>query len=198
MGKRSNYELRDKDQYFTPREALTPLLRQLTASETFYEPCAGDGRMVQFLEEAGHTCTGYSDLDPESARELALDKYGKIYRTDVPELDALDLTSNHVAGADYIITNPPWTRTKASGYLLHRMIEHFSDIAPTWLLFDADWMHTVQAAQFMPRLQRVAAIGRVKWIPDSKTTGVDNACWYLFTRPELRVGNYPQFVGRQK
>jgi len=26
----------------------------------------------------------------------------------------------------------------------------------------------------------IVAIGRVKWIEDSDTSGKDNACWYLF------------------
>jgi hypothetical protein len=39
------------------------------------------------------------------------------------------------------ITNPPWDRK-----ILHRLIERFSAVGPTWLLFDADWMHTKQSA----------------------------------------------------
>jgi hypothetical protein len=51
---------------------------------------------------------------------------------------------------------------------------------PTWLLFDADWMHTRQSAPFMPHLRKIVSVGRVKWIPDSPFTGKDNCCWYLF------------------
>jgi hypothetical protein len=56
-------------------------------------------------------------------------------------------------------------------------------MAPTWLLFDADWMHTRQSAPFMPRLRKIVSVGRVKWIPDSKMTGKDNCAWYLFDKP---------------
>jgi hypothetical protein len=76
------------------------------------------------------------------------------------------------------ITNPPWDRK-----ILHPLIVHLSDQAPTWLLFDADWMHTRQAAPFMPRLRKIVSVGRVKWIPDSTMTGKDNCAWYLFDRP---------------
>lgn len=198
MGKRSNYVLRAKDQYFTPVEALAPLLKRFKNPMRFYEPCAGDGRLVQFMEDAGHRCTGYSDVDPTSARLLAHQSYGRVYRQDVEEMDALDLDKKDVGKADYIVTNPPWTRTKESGYLLHNLITHFSNMAPTWLLFDADWIHTVQSGPYMDRLQEIVSIGRVKWIPNSKTSGVDNSAWYLFTRPELREGDFPRFVGRQK
>jgi hypothetical protein len=91
----------------------------------------------------------------------------------VYQQDALDwYCEPHV---DYIITNPPWDRS-----ILHPMIQHFARQRPTWLLFDADWMHTKQSAPFMPLLRAVVSVGRVKWIPDSKMTGKDNCAWYHF------------------
>ena len=50
----------------------------------------------------------------------------------------------------------------------------------TWLLFDADWIHTKQSIQFQHMLRSVVSVGRVKWIPDSKSVGKDNCCWYYF------------------
>jgi hypothetical protein len=76
---------------------------------------------------------------------------------------------------DFCITNPPWDRD-----FLHPFIEHWLDICPTWLLFDADWMHTKQSAMYMTYCRKVVSVGRVKWIEDSKGTGKDNCCWYLF------------------
>ena len=76
---------------------------------------------------------------------------------------------------DYIITNPPWDRK-----ILHPMIEHFSDFKPTWLLFDADWMHTKQSKKYLTLLKKVVSIGRIKWIEGSSSVGKDNCCWYLF------------------
>jgi hypothetical protein len=75
----------------------------------------------------------------------------------------------------HIITNPPWDRK-----ILHPMITLFSALRPTWLLFDADWMHTKQSTEFQPYLRKIVSVGRVKWIPDSKMTGKDNCAWYLF------------------
>lgn len=108
-----------------------------------------------------------------------------IYRSDISVgVDAL--TTNYFTG-DYIITNPPWSRD-----ILHPMIRHFSAMKPTWLLFDADWMHTRQAAEFLPWCAEIISVGRVKWIPDSPYTGKDNAAWYLFDRNAKET----RFVGR--
>ena len=91
-------------------------------------------------------------------------------------------------GTGYIITNPPWDRE-----ILHPMIEHFSALRPTWLLLDADWIHTKQSAPFMPWLRKIVSVGRVKWIPDSKMTGKDNCAWHLF---DQNSEGQTEFVGR--
>ena len=52
------------------------------------------------------------------------------------------MLTNPLQMADMIITNPPWD-TK----ILHPMIEHFRSQNTTWLLFDADWMHTKQSSE---------------------------------------------------
>ena len=80
------------------------------------------------------------------------------------------------------ITNPPWDRKKQNGEILHKIIDNRAGQKPTWLLFDSDWMHTKQATPYMKYCVKVVAIGRVKWFPDSKHTGKDNCCWYLFDK----------------
>jgi len=107
---------------------------------------------------------------------------------DIPQADALDAQPSHRTAVDYIITNPPWDRK-----ILHPMIERFSAMRPTWLLFDADWAHTKQSAPFIPWLQKIVSVGRVKWIPDSKMTGKDNCAWYLFNQ---HASGNTEFVGR--
>ena len=78
---------------------------------------------MRHLEEFGLRCVYAGDI--RSGQDaLELDSYGK---------------------ADAIITNPPWSRG-----VLHRLIEHFQNIAPTWLLLDSDWAQTKQAAPFLP------------------------------------------------
>ena len=64
--------------------------------------------------------------------------------------------------------------------LMHRLIEHFQDIAPTWLLLETDWAATLQAAPYLPHCSDIVTIGRVKWIEGSKHTGKDNHAWYRF------------------
>tara|TARA_Y100000361_G_C10970902_1_gene243906 strand:- start:333 stop:557 length:225 start_codon:yes stop_codon:yes gene_type:complete len=74
------------------------------------------------------------------------------------------------------------------------MIEHFVDFKPTWLLFDADWMHTKQSIPYTKYLSKIVSIGRVKWIEDSSSVGKDNCCWYLFESDS----HYPtQFFGKR-
>jgi hypothetical protein len=78
--------------------------------------------------------------------------------------------------------------------ILHPLIADLSAERPTWLLFDADWMHTRQSTPFMPYLRKIVSVGRVKWIPDSKMTGKDNCCWYLFDQTSDDAP--AQFIGR--
>lgn len=172
MGKRSDFERIPRDFYPTPYEAVVPLLPHLEPRTRFCEPCAGDGRLIRHLEDAGHECVFAFDIDPQ--------------RHDIDTLDARTQCGDGTA--DYYITNPPWERET-----LHAIIRNLSRDAPTWLLFDADWMHTRQSAPFMPWLHKIVSVGRVKWIPDSKMTGKDNCCWYLF---DMTREASAKFVGR--
>lgn len=158
MGKRSSFDRVPRDFYPTPREAVLPLLPHLREHTRYIEPCAGDGALIEALAEAGHACMFAGDIEPRD-----------------PAVIRADALATDWTAAPAIITNPPWSRD-----VLHPMIAHFSRFAPTWLLFDADWMHTRQSAPFMHLLRKVVSVGRVKWIPDSPFTGKDNCCWYLF------------------
>ena len=173
MGKRSNFERVERDFYPTPGPAVLPLLPHLAPATSFIEPCAGDGALVRHLQEAGHYCARASDIAPR--------------HDSVVELDAFQIGKTL---ANCIITNPPWDRK-----VLHPLIRHLSALAPTWLLFDADWMHTRQSADLVKGCSKIVSIGRVKWIPDSKMTGKDNCCWYLFESGHVEG---PHFYGRTK
>lgn len=164
MGKRSEFERRPMDAYATPFMAVLPLIPHLHGVKTFAEPCCGDLDLVKHLAGFGLTCVYYSDIQRGN--------------------DALDLVS---IDADAIITNPPWTRA-----ILHPMIEHFQRLAPTWLLFDADWGHTKQSAPFLDQCSHIVSVGRVKWISGSKHTGKDNAAWYRF---HIQHSGGPRFIG---
>lgn len=166
MGKRSDFQRRPMDDYPTidPR-AIVPLLPFIEGLSAFAEPCAGDCDLVRMLEGGGLRCCYAGDI-----------KTGE---------DALVVSD--FGDCDAIITNPPWTRE-----ILHAMILHFQRIAPTWLLFDADWAHTKQSAPFLPQCSHIVAVGRLKWIPGSKFTGKDNCAWYRFAAAHSEG---PRFYG---
>lgn len=181
MGKRSDFERKPRDYYPTPLAAIKPLLPYLPENFTFCEPCAGDGRLIEHIEKhSTGICIEAYDIEPQEASII--------------ELDALELVEMHVHGCDYIITNPPWDRTKKSGYLLHELIKTFSNLRPTWLLFDADWAYTLQSSELIKRCEAIVPVGRVKWIEDSPSTGKDNAAWYLFN--SNWSAGYTKFHGR--
>ena len=171
MGKRSTFERRERDFYPTPYAAVVPLLPHLCAVKRYEEPCAGDGALISHLAKHGKICARASDIAPQSV-----------------SIKSGDATTQLSCNGDCFITNPPWSRP-----VLHKIIERLSDIAPAWLLFDADWMHTKQSAALMDRCRKIVSVGRLRWIPDSKMTGKDNCAWYLFDNSCLRP---TQFVGR--
>lgn len=154
MGKRSEFPRRPMDSYQTidPR-AVVPLLPFLAGIDTFAEPCCGEGRLLLALERAGLSCAYRGDISTGQ---------------DAMAIRALN-------GIDAIITNPPWSRE-----ILHPMIRHFQRLAPTWLLFDADWAHTKQASPFMAGCSHIVSVGRLIWIEGTKQTGKDNCAWYRF------------------
>lgn len=171
MGKRSDFERVPRDFYPTPVEAVRPLLPHLPPQTVFAEPCAGDGALIRHLEAAGHQCAVAWDIEPQDER-----------------IDQRDALCSIAANVDCYVTNPPWSRDT-----LHPLIEWLSAQLPTWLLFDADWMHTRQSVPFMAHCRKIVSVGRVKWIPDSPFTGKDNCCWYLFDQTSEAPA---QFVGR--
>ncbi len=174
MGKRSNFERVERDFYPTPDKAFDPLMPHLFDIQKFVEPCAGDGALIRSLEARGLECSYACDVAP---------------RMNCEARDALSLTREDIAEDAVIITNPPWDRR-----LLHPMILHFAQLAPTWLLFDADWAHTKQSAPYMALCTHIVSVGRLKWIPDSKMTGKDNCAWYRF---QVANDNATRFIGRK-
>lgn len=179
MGKRSDYVRVERDFYPTPISAVEPLIPHLPYTFDYVEPCAGDGRLVQHITELteGHgQCIFQSDIEPRASH--------------IREADALDIDFGSYGVMDYCITNPPWDRK-----ILHPFLEHWLDICPTWLLFDADWMHTKQSAVYMTYCVKVVSVGRVKWIEGSKSVGKDNCCWYLFDG-DMSSNKPTEFYGR--
>lgn len=161
MGKRSRFDRVDRDFYPTPAAAVQPLLKRIGDDFSFVEPCAGAGDLVGHLVAGGGRCMWAFDSEPADPG--------------IRRFDAFDMRLLDRGPPDYIITNPPWSRQ-----VLHRMIPHFAAQRPTWLLFDADWIHTAQSVPFLPLLRCYLSVGRVRWIAGSAHTGKDNVAWYLF------------------
>jgi len=173
MGKRSDFERKTLDYYATPLAAVGPLLPHLLSGTRFCEPCAGEGALIGHLERSGHTCVAAYDVVPRA--------------DGIRSGDASFMQREDVGGADLIITNPPWDRQP-----LHQIIERCARLLPTWLLFDADWMHTKQARHHLEICHKIVAIGRVKWF--GNIAGKDNCCWYFFDANKKYEGT--MFEGR--
>lgn len=170
MGRRSDFKRIERDFYETPAKAVVSLLPHLPHGARFAEPCAGEGALIKNLLDARPdlSCWFASDIfDGMDALDVDLRPFDLIY-----------------------ITNPPWTRS-----ILHPLIEHLSDQHPTWLLFDAAWIHTLQSIPYLPRLRKIVSIGRVRFIPGTKYDGKDDCAWYLFDKPSDQS---PTFHGRTK
>ena len=185
MGKRQSHEDRKArkaankhDLWPTPYHAILPLLPHLPTRTHFLEPCAGDGRLIGYLQEHGHVCEGAWDIEPQD----------NCIRT----LDARYLVTGLKYGLYAFITNPPWSRD-----LLHPLIAHLLTQHPSWLLFDADWAHTKQAEPLLPFCKKIVSAGRIKWLEgtefDKGHGAMDNCAWYLFVN---RRGDGPVFYGR--
>lgn len=171
MGKRSNFKRKKRDAYDTTAiEAVAPLIPHLTMAE-YVEPCAGKLDLVKHLRTFGFRCKRASDIAPRA-----------------PGVRKQDVFAVKKCSSQFI-TNPPWDRP-----LLHAIIMHLSEIAPTWLLFDADWMHTKQARPYLKRCRLIISVGRVKWIKNSKNSGKDNCAWYFFDK---NFKGKTVFIGRQ-
>jgi len=171
MGKRSAFVRVPRDSYNTPAKAVEPLLPWLQPGTRFIEPCYGRGDLANRLQGAGHVMTAGFEL-PFDAR---VNRYV-------------------VMSGEVFITNPPYWGRPVD---LHPLIENLSNQAPTWLLMSADWLFNVGSAPLMPRLRRIVAVGRVKWIPGSPHVAKDNAAWLLFKRPTAGVTGPTTFYGRR-
>lgn len=170
MGKRSSFPRIDRDAYQTidPR-AVEKLLPHLRGIRTFAEPCAGEGYLVGQLQAAGLVCAYEGDIETG--------------------LDALVHPFDEEATFDAIISNPPWRRD-----IMHAMILRFQAMAPTWLLFDADWAHTKQSGPYIDQCSHIVSVGRLKWMPGTKMTGKENAAWHRF---HAQHTGGPRFIGRE-
>jgi lysophospholipase L1-like esterase len=182
---------------------VAPLIPHLEPDTIFAEPCAGDGILAHLLQLAGVPMLFASDLEPKSREVAQADAFGLQFRDVLQwvreEDDRLGRPLTPVRRRLRFITNPPWNRAQ-----LHALIPHLARIAPTWLLFDADWAHTEQAAgrravngekrDLLALCHKIVSVGRVKWFEGSRHDGLDNAAWFLFDAHHPRPTEGPVFI----
>ena len=165
MGKREEVKKPkvDKDFYRTiDPDAVTPLIPYVRG-KTFGEPFYGNGDLEDLLMDAA-TCKWRSDI-----RDTVLICTVK---------PATEVTKSNLVGVDYIISNPPFTKS-----VLLPCIEHLSKLRPTWLLLPADMLHNKYMTPYMKKCELVLSVGRLCWFPNDQgkmVKGVDNYCWYKF------------------
>lgn len=186
MGKRSDFERRDRDFYATPYKAVVPLLNHLDEGMSFMEPCAGDGALVRHIEDELLPCVWASDIEPAS------DPAEGLIHIAIKQLCFRSVPPNAALGADVVITNPPWQFPLISDLLYTARCKWKR---PIWLLLPGDFAHNKQSSDAMRYCERVVPIGRVKWIPGSKHAGKDNCAWYLFNPlPVVQTTFFPRIV----
>lgn len=83
-----------KDFYATPWPAFGPLLPHLPLFVKYWEPCAGDGRLIRWLRKSGREASG-CDLFPQAS-------------IDYPSVDSVDYLKDN-SKRDFVITNPPFS-----------------------------------------------------------------------------------------
>lgn len=168
MSKRSEFEKVPRDYYPTPEEAFKPAAKHFQKDIVFCEPCAGDGRLAAHVERwvEGSLCAFMMDIEPKGPHIL--------------EGDSSLLNSEHIDNCDVIITNPPYTWS-----VLAPMMDRWIPMLPTALLLPADFMHNKRFQKYLRHCALIQSIGRVKWIEDSKMSGVDNYAWYFFTPEQV-------------
>lgn len=163
-----------RDYYPTidPR-AVTPLVAHLGSGVRYAEPCAGAGDLVDLLAPHGWQCAWAADLLP--MRRTVHSTGQLIAKQDVATLPATMEAEPGLDEFDVFVTNPAWDRK-----ILHKKIETLMRIKPTWLLFDAAWKETKQAARFGRYCHTIISVGRLQWVEGTDAQSTDDCSWYGF------------------
>ncbi|ODU29002.1 hypothetical protein [Sphingopyxis sp. SCN 67-31] len=163
-----------RDYYPTidPR-AVAPLVAHLGRGVRYAEPCAGAGDMVDLLAPHGWDCAWAADLLP--MRRTVHSTGQLIAQQDVVTLPQMMAATRELGDVDIFATNPAWDRR-----LLHMKIDVLARLRPTWLLFDAAWKETKQAARFGKYCHTIISVGRLVWIEGSDAQSIDDCSWYGF------------------
>jgi hypothetical protein len=198
MGKRAfqeafsgEFDRVERDFYPTPASAVDPLLPFLEYERKsgdflgWSEPCVGGGAIVDALKSSYPNMVFSCDIEPTGKAR----PYSDLCNChEITEDICLE------CGIDVFITNPPWPAKFLKGEPTTGIIKHLSGLRPSWFLLSADIAHNGYMAHLLQRCTHIVSVGRVKWIPGSKNTGVDNCAWYRFDAKESPT--VPRFYGR--
>ena len=176
MGKRSSYELKPRDKYYTPLEAVKPLIPHLEQGATYAEPCAGNAALIRHLETLcpSWVCLLSTDIEPEEIGVL--------------QWDANDLTEDMLVNCQYLVTNPPFTYS-----VLSPLMDLWIELRPTILLLPADFAHNKRFSKYLDVCEKIVSVGRVRWIEGTKMSSVENFAWYFFDKMKTEE---TKFYGR--
>ena len=129
MGRRSNFPRIPQDAYSTPAEAVAPLLPHLEPGSRFFEPCAGEGRLIEHLVNAGHICVGRCDLpiDARTWRYLSIES-GVLFITNPPGAGRRCTTSSSISPTSRRLGcwSTPVGSTRGSRFLICRACRELS------------------------------------------------------------------------
>lgn len=208
----------DRDFWPTPPKALDMLVQHFIdwqiMPSAYIEPFFGNGAIIRGLQTACKKrgigtpeCVYASDLMPLPEPTTAI---GAVDENDHGYVVA---RKRDIFGAplqielcehqyDCIISNPPYTNTKASDYLLHRCIERCVFLAPTsWLLLKSTFAsnvgswHTNQSGMICPMqwCKSIVPVGRLNLVEGTKESGKHDFAWYEFSDTAFgRTRFYPR------
>lgn len=181
MGKRSNFEKKHRDKYYTidPKASLS--LSQLLGVQKikYAEPCVGDGSLVDLLGD-NFECVWASDIEPDGR-----------YSDDM-SMGAEDITKEQMDAveAEYIITNPPFTRN-----ILLPIIDHFVyDLKiDTAFLLPSNIIHNKYFCEYVTDAAFIKSMGRL-YFEENMIRGKDDYVWILWKPNNFKVNLGPVYL----
>lgn len=179
MGKRESVKKDKLPRDFYPTvdpAAVSPLLPFLASYNTYVEPCAGDGSLIDLLASgAPHMgCVGAYDIEPQ--------KPGIVQR------NCRTFTAKDAESVHCYITNPPFTFSS-----LQPILDTLPALRPTWLLLPADVIHNKRMSAYMDFCEFIVSVGRLYWFKEQPIKGVDNFVWLCF---DANYSGHTKFFGR--
>jgi hypothetical protein len=165
----------EHDRYFTPSKLTDALARHVPAGTLFYEPCVGDGSLINHLAVHEIHCIGASDIAPLKGFN---------------QRNLFDVRETHIVSVDCFITNPPYgdPGNPRSRKQMRAMIAHMLALRPTWVLLHLDFAANVSSRPLMRQCSDIVSVGRWR-DPGTKSGGYFNFAWFRFQRepPALTV-----------